>query len=272
MKEVTVIELSEHTGLSRSKIYYLIKKGKIIISNGKINFEDAIRVITELTLKKKESTNEENFRHIFNMLYLQNITLQKQLDLAYEREKVYLAELTNYRQSSLQKTTFNIAKYEDNTLVVLDKNLAGADKSSLKHMQSEAQTNHAITNSCQSINKEEKSTTKTDSHNSITEPVQITITESENDNTEPKKGMTEQSDNRLPPPSLTPENTFSSHQQNSRKTPYNSVVKLRRRPPVQYPRPIKSNTQEVKPTKKQSATSLDDQNEIDQEPITPDLK
>ncbi|HAV58361.1 MAG TPA: hypothetical protein DCX45_13350, partial [Acinetobacter junii] len=91
MKEVTVIELSEHTGLSRSKIYYLIKKGKIIISNGKINFEDAIRVITELTLKKKESTNEENFRHIFNMLYLQNITLQKQLDLAYEREKVYLA-------------------------------------------------------------------------------------------------------------------------------------------------------------------------------------
>jgi len=38
------------------------------------------------------------------MLNLQNITLQKQLDLAYEREKAYLIELAIYRQNLVPKT------------------------------------------------------------------------------------------------------------------------------------------------------------------------
>lgn len=103
MKEMTVIELSKLTGLSRSKIYYLNKIGKLMILNGKINYEDALQVITSLAIKKTKITNQENFRHILNMLHLQNITLQKQLDLAYEREKTYLSELASYRQSLLIK-------------------------------------------------------------------------------------------------------------------------------------------------------------------------
>lgn len=63
MKKLSVIELSEHTGLTRSQIYHLIKKGKLIILNGKINYTDAMQVITTLPLKKTQMNNEENFKH-----------------------------------------------------------------------------------------------------------------------------------------------------------------------------------------------------------------
>ncbi len=103
MKEVTVIELSEQTGLTRSKIYYLIKTGKLSISEGKINSDDAIKVITELSIKKNKMSNDIKFRHILNMLNLQNDLLQKQLDLALEREKIYLAELSSFRKILIEK-------------------------------------------------------------------------------------------------------------------------------------------------------------------------
>lgn len=54
----------------------------------KINYKDALQVITSLAIKKPKINHQENFRHILNMLHLQNTTLQKQLDLAYEREKL----------------------------------------------------------------------------------------------------------------------------------------------------------------------------------------
>ena len=52
MKELTVIELSEQTGLTRSQIYHLNKKHNFINLNKKINYEYALPIITALTIKK----------------------------------------------------------------------------------------------------------------------------------------------------------------------------------------------------------------------------
>ena len=43
MKELTVIELSEQTGLTRSQIYNLNKKHNLINLNNKINYEYAFQ-------------------------------------------------------------------------------------------------------------------------------------------------------------------------------------------------------------------------------------
>lgn len=156
MKLVTVIELSEQTDLTRSLIYYLNKKHNLINSEGKINLKDALQIITALKIKKTKTTNEETFRQILNMLHLQNITLQKQLDLAYEREKNYLAELARYRQNLPKKTTLHSPTVESNTQTVLENNGVDKDENSQKPMQSESE-NQAPLESCQSINKETKS-------------------------------------------------------------------------------------------------------------------
>ncbi|MDC4483631.1 hypothetical protein NQ758_13025 [Acinetobacter baumannii] len=163
MNEVTVIELSELTGLTRSKIYYLINKGKLIISNGKINLESALQVVTELTIKKTKITNEENFRHISNMLHLQIITLQKQLELAHEREKSYLAELASYRQFLHTKTTPQPPIVEDYTQAELENDVIDRDENSLKPMEFESK-NQVPLETYQNSNKKTKSKNTTTSH------------------------------------------------------------------------------------------------------------
>ncbi|MDC4944667.1 hypothetical protein OHW01_15735 [Acinetobacter baumannii] len=163
MNEVTVIELSELTGLTRSKIYYLINKGKLIISNGKINLEDALSIITALKIKKTKITNEENFRQILNMLHLQIITLQKQLELAHKREKMYLAELASYRQFLPTKTTLQPPIVEDYTQAELENNVIDRDENSQKPMEFENE-NQVPLETYQNSNKETKSKNTTTSH------------------------------------------------------------------------------------------------------------
>ena len=190
MKEVTVIELSEQTGLTRSKIYYLIKKGKILISNGKINYKEALQVITTFKINKTKVTDDENFRHILNMLYLQNITLQEQLDLAYKREKNYLAELANYRQSLVLKPTLTPFIDENNSQEEQGHDLANTDKNSLTRMQSESK-NHTPAESCQSINKEIQPPNEITTHTSPIGLLQNEMILSETNN-RPKNAVIEQ--------------------------------------------------------------------------------
>ncbi|MCY6412043.1 hypothetical protein QTA56_07840 [Acinetobacter sp. VNH17] len=199
MKEVTVIELSELTGLSRSKIYYLNKIGKLMILNGKINYEDALQIITSLAIKKTKITNQENFRHILNMLHLQNITLQKQLDLAYEREKTYLSELASYRQSLLLKPALPPFLDKTDSQEGLGNDLDNIDKNSLNLMQLENE-NHPPTESCQGINEETQSTNEAGPNVLPTPPFQneMTLCETERGktaSTEQKKEAIEQKDN-----------------------------------------------------------------------------
>jgi len=160
MKKVTVIELSEQTGLTRSQIYYLNKTHKLLNIEGKLNLEDALRIITTLKIKKTKITNEENFRQILNMLHLQNITLQKQLDLANEREKNYLTELASYRQNLAPKTTPYPPTVEGDTQALLENNIVDTDENSHKPIQSKSE-NQASLESCQSINKETKLASET---------------------------------------------------------------------------------------------------------------
>ena len=111
MQKMTVIELSKISGLTRSQIYYQIRLGNIKINNGKIDYEEAINVISSLTMQQNKSTNEINFIQILNTIILQNSTLQKQLDLALEREKHLLSEIENLRNNVSSKLNF-----EDNSL------------------------------------------------------------------------------------------------------------------------------------------------------------
>lgn len=192
MNEVTVIELSELTGLTRSKIYYLINKGKLIISNGKINLESALQVVTELTIKKTKITNEENFRHISNMLHLQIITLQKQLELAHEREKSYLAELASYRQFLSTKTTSQPPIVEDYTQAELENDVIDRDENSQKPMEFESE-NQVPIESYQNINIEMKSTNEPENHPISKESIynEITLPESESRDTRLAKPINE---------------------------------------------------------------------------------
>lgn len=198
---MTVIELSELTGLSRSKIYYLKKIGKLMILDGKINYEDALQVITSLAIKKAKINNQENFKHILNMLHLQNITLQKQLDLAYEREKTYLAELASYRQSLRLKPALTSFIDENNSQEGLENDLDNIDKNALNLMQSKNE-NHTSTESCQGISEKTQATNETGPHVLPTAPLQNEMTLSETESgetasTEQKKDAIEQKDNAL---------------------------------------------------------------------------
>ncbi|WP_436868891.1 hypothetical protein [Acinetobacter courvalinii] len=185
MNEVTVIELSELTGLTRSKIYYLINKGKLIISNGKINLEDALSIITALKIKKTKITNKENFRQILNMLHLQIITLQKQLELAHKREKMYLAELASYRQFLPTKTTSQPPTVEDYTQAELKNDVIDRDENSQKPMEFESE-NQVPIESCQNSNKETKSANETENHPTPTESIcnEMPLAESKSGDTE----------------------------------------------------------------------------------------
>ncbi|AUM27083.1 hypothetical protein BVD86_09365 [Acinetobacter pittii] len=205
MKLVTVIELSKQTGLTRSQIYYLNKEHNLINSEGKINLEDALNIITALKIKKK-ITNEENFRQILNMLHLQIIALEKQLDLANEREKSYIAELASYRQHLLSKITQNSSTHESDMQIELENNGVNTDENALNKMESESEIQAPI-KSRQNIHKETKSGNEAESHPTPPESIyhEITSTESKGGDTEltrKEKEMIEQNDNALTETSL----------------------------------------------------------------------
>ena len=160
MKELTVIELSEQTGLTRSQIYHLNKKHNFINLNKKINYEYALPIITALTIKKAKKANEKNFRQILNMLILQNSALQKQLNLACEREKNYLSELTSYQQSLAQKTTTIPSIDQGNAQSALENDLNNIDENSRKLIPSE--NGVCVPNeSCNGDNTEKESANET---------------------------------------------------------------------------------------------------------------
>lgn len=160
MKELTVIELSEQTGLTRSQIYHLNKKHNFINLNNKINYEYALPIITALTIKKAKKANEKNFRPILNMLILQNSALQKQLNLACEREKTYLSELTSYQQSLAQKTTTIPSIDQGNAQSALENDLNNIDENSRKLIPSE--NGVCVPNeSCNGDNTEKESANET---------------------------------------------------------------------------------------------------------------
>lgn len=201
MKLVTVIELSKQTGLTRSQIYYLNKEHNLINLQGKINLEDALKIITTLKIKKTKITNEENFRQILNMLHLQNIALQKQLDLANEREKNYLAELASYRQLLLSKITQNSSTHESDGQTKLENDGVDTDENALNKMESESETQAPI-ESHQNIHKETKSGNEAESHPTPTESIynEMPLSESKIGNTgvtKPQKEMTEQNPDAL---------------------------------------------------------------------------
>lgn len=137
MKELTVIELSEQTGLTRSQIYYLNKKHNLINSNEKINYKYALPIIAASTIKKAKRANEKNFSQILNMLILQNTALQKQLDLASEREKDYLSELTSFRQNLTQKPTLTPPIDQSNVQSELENDLNNIGENSQNLIKSE---------------------------------------------------------------------------------------------------------------------------------------
>lgn len=160
MKELTVIELSEQTGLTRSQIYHLNKKHNFINLNKKINYEYALPIITALTIKKAKKENEKNFRPILNMLILQNSALQKQLNLACERDKTHLSELTSCQQSLAQKTTTIPSIDLGNAQSALENDLNNIDKNSRKLIQSE--NGVCVPNeSCNGDNTEKESANET---------------------------------------------------------------------------------------------------------------
>lgn len=159
MKELTVIELSEQTGLTRSQIYHLNKKHNFINLNKKINYEYALPIITALTIKKAKKANEKNFRPILNMLILQNSALQKQLNLACESEKSYLSELTSCQQSLAQKTTTIPSIDQGNAQSALENDLNNIDEYSQNLIQSENEV--CVPNeSCNGSNTESESTSE----------------------------------------------------------------------------------------------------------------
>lgn len=156
MEKLTVLQLSKRTGLSRTQIYHLQTKNKLKIINGKIDFEEAMPAIIELLDKKSNKDSEINFKQILNLLISQNISLQTQLNLAHEREKNYLAELTIYRQHYAQKTVQNPPKFKGNTQIELENNVVDTNENYQNQMQSKIE-NQAHLKSCQSNNEEIKS-------------------------------------------------------------------------------------------------------------------
>ena len=107
--------------------------------NKKINYEDALPIITALTIKKAKKANEKNFRQILNMLILQNTALQKQLNLANEREKTHLSELTSYQQNLTQKPSLTPPIDQGNAQSALENDLNNIGENSQNPMQSESE-------------------------------------------------------------------------------------------------------------------------------------
>jgi hypothetical protein len=196
MKELTVNQFSKQTGIARSKIYYQIKINKLKLNNGKINYEDALQLFNSKELEKHNTIHDIDIKHILNTLNLQNLNLQRQLDLAYEREKFYLAELANYRQHLLSKTTLNTPTNKIDIQVKPENNLTDRNEYSQSQMESK-RDNQAPLKSCQTINKETSSLNEVENHSISTESIYnpMTSPESESGDTgwiKQKKEMVEQ--------------------------------------------------------------------------------
>ena len=183
MKLVTVIELSKQTGLTRSQIYYLNKEHNFINLEGKIDLEKALNIITTLKIKKTKITNGENFRQILNILHLQIIALQKQLDLANEREKNYIDELASYRQRLLSKITNHESTHENDVQIELENNGVDTGENSRNQIEFESETQAPI-RVMRNIHKEMESVNEVESHPISTESIynEMTLPESESGN------------------------------------------------------------------------------------------
>ena len=203
MKELTVIELSEQTGLTRSQIYNLNKKHNLINLNNKINYEYAFPIIAALTIKKAKRANEKNFRQILNMLILQNTALQKQLNLANEREKTHLSELTSHQQNLTQKPSLTPSIGQGNALSAFKNDI---DEKSQNPIQSENEmcapneSRNGGNTETESINK-----TYTQPHptTSFTNKIILSKSDTSDGETSRQKKAIEQKDNALfgtPPP------------------------------------------------------------------------
>ncbi|USP39537.1 hypothetical protein [Acinetobacter sp. XS-4] len=200
MEKLTVLQLSKRTGLSRTQIYHLQTKNKIKIINGKIDLEEAMPAIIELLDKKSNKDSDINFKQILSLLISQNILLQTQLNLAHEREKAYLTELTSYRQSLAQKIATQSSTDECNTQAGLELENDGVvtDENSRSQIESESE-NQAPLESCQNINKETKSVSEAAPYPLPIKSIdnEMTLPESESGDTKPQKESNEQNDDAL---------------------------------------------------------------------------
>ena len=189
MKELTVIELSEQTGLTRSQIYNLNKKHNLINLNNKINYEYAFPIIAALTIKKAKRANEKNFRQILNMLILQNTALQKQLNLANEREKTHLSELTSHQQNLTQKPSLTPSIGQGNALSAFKNDI---DEKSQNPIQSENEM-YAPNESRYGGNTETESANEIDTQPRPTASFnnEMILSESDTSDTEPSRQKNE---------------------------------------------------------------------------------
>lgn len=260
MKELTVNQFSKQTGIARSKIYYQIKINKLKLNNGKISYEDALQLFNSKELEKHNTIHDIDIKHILNTLNLQNLNLQRQLDLAYEREKFYLAELANYRQyflsPSLDTPTNKIdiqAKPENN--------FTDRYEDSQSQMESK-RDNQAPLKSCKSINKEMSSVNEVESHSTSTESIYNAMTSPESESGDTKltrleKEMTEQNDDALIGIHIpSQDKTKTMLNKNRQKKPTAPVVKGTTKNVLIRSTPCKSDRT---PTNK----SIEDQDNID---------
>ena len=265
MKELTVIELSEQTGLTRSQIYHLNKAHNLINLNKKINYEYALPIITALTIKKAKKANEKNFRQILNMLILQNYDLQKQLNLACEREKTNLSELTSCQQSLAQKTTLIPSIDQGNAQSALENDLNNIDENSRNLIQSENEV--CVPNqSCNGGNTEKESANETGiqafPETSIqNESILSEANKIDGEPSRPKNEVIEKKEiTQLNTPSLTQNNTQPSLAPKIRKKEANIL-------PTRIPKNI-SVTKRKLNTNKQSEQAPENESVADQSKVS----
>ncbi|MCU4492222.1 hypothetical protein KTI63_07005 [Acinetobacter guillouiae] len=258
MEKLTVLQLSKRTGLSRTQIYYLKRHEKINIINGKIDLNEAMPAIVELLDKKSNKDNEITFKQILNLLISQNILLQTQLNLAHEREKAYLTELTCYRQSLAPKTTPHPPIIEGHTQALLENNGFDSDENSHKPIQSKSE-NQASLESCQSINKETKLASEAGPSPLPTKSLQneMILSESKSWDTRPKNESTEQNAGALIDTHIPTQNeTKLRLNKNTKKTSTAQVVKRTAKNVSIIPTPCKSDRTPIN-------KSIEDQDKID---------
>ncbi|ENV34585.1 hypothetical protein [Acinetobacter gerneri] len=174
MKQLTVLQLSKQTGLSRTQIYYLASQNKINIINGKIDLNEAMPAIIELLDKKSNKDKEINYKQILNLLISQNILLQTQLNLAHEREKMYLTEFARYQQNLPSKPAIQPPIVEGNAQAKLKCN--GNENIESQNQMEYKRDNQARLESCQNINKVTSSVNEVESHSNYTESIYNAMT------------------------------------------------------------------------------------------------
>lgn len=178
------------------------------------------------------------------MLYLQNITLHEQLDLAYKREKNYLSELANYRQSLVLKPALTPSIDENNSQEEQEHDFGNIDKNPITRMQSESK-NHTPAETCQSINKEIQPTNEITTYASPLGLLQNEMILSETNNRQ-KNAVIEQKNNTVS------ESLLSSSKDTKQPKIQNKHKKTVAMKPAQIP---KSISVKVKPKLNQNKQS-----------------